>query len=49
MWGYTYTTTAGETVYVMFGGKGTGDVQNFTLENQIKWNSTATFKNEKKK
>jgi hypothetical protein len=42
MWGYNYTTTAGETVYVLFGDNGTGDVQSFTLEDYIKWYNAST-------
>ena len=35
MWGYEYTTTAGEVVYVYYTGEDTGDVYTYTLENYI--------------
>ena len=42
MWGYITTTTNGNTVYVFFGGKGTGDIYTYTFENYVKWNNSTT-------
>lgn len=53
MWGYTYTTTGNSTVFVYFGGNGTGDVYTYIfndymkytyiVQDNIKWNITATY------